>query len=1028
MLLLVFQIFVEQQFMRVSKNLCGLFLIAVLLALPTFAQRRKPFKRAAKPAAASSNGTAVAAFEAIKTATDANQRIEKLNEFIVNFPQSDLKPTAVEFLIVSHVQVGENDFQTGDAANGIEEFKNAAKAFDGNVSDKLYNDIVAKLPYNVFFRAKLPEERRAAIEIAKSIEPKVNNNAARLLGLANFHLAAENAADARRLAQRVIQIEPNLAEAQTVLGMANRIDFKLEDAVKNYRRAVELDPASLQSKRNLADVQRGLGQNAQALELYRELLTANPNDEAARAGLILALFNSKQKDQAEQELATALQQNPKNFQLQTNAAYWYAANGDAAKAVELATQAAATEPRYVWAQIALARGLILQKNPLEAERALLFAKQFGNFPTLDYELANAHYAAGLFDEARDDLSRSFAFKKGKLTTKLAGRTDAAADDFNQLLSAERRASTFQFESASSADEAEKLKELLILSGSLGETAPQIYARAAAVKFADGADELQTHRQLYAATRLLNSKKALPTAAELIKAATGNVEKSLDVPSATAAVLADELYEPRRAALLRGQVVNVPTLDRETLSRILRGRIEELAGLALFQENEFNEAAVRLRRAVGILPQNSAWWRSSLWKLGVALDAAGKPREALDPLVTSYKADQPSDARLAVVQAVYQRANNGSLNGFERFVEQPNAAPNKIINSRAGNVPSQPNAGLRSPQPTAKNPLPSVIAEIVTKKEEPATIAAEEPKTAAVAAVEPKPTVAPPAVQKTELKTLPPPDEMPAPAAAPEIIRQPQTAPVQETVAQTGDGQSAVAETAPVRLPLPPANNTFLEKPIEKPAEKLIEPPVEKTLKEPLKKAEIEVVAAEKSEQNVAPRVVITPLTNVEMTPPTKIEISEGKSIDISPSATAIEAKPPQTPASTEPATVKIGRPRVVVQNLNQAATANQNGKNQLKSESANQPCALQLSSKQISLFRNGGKAVLIAAASSAELAAQIKFSVSSPTDLAIVPQETADTNDFSRMFEIRSTSEITKNFVITFELPCAKQEVLVKVK
>ncbi len=694
----------------------------------------------------------------IQTASDANERIEKLTEFIANFPLSDLKPTAVEFLVVSHVQLGENDFQTGDAANGIEEFKNAAKAFDGNVTDKLYNDIVAKLPYNVFFRAKLPYERAAAVEIARIIEPKILANPTRLLGLANFYLAAENAQEAKRLAARVAEIEPNSAEAQAVLGMANRIDFKLEESIKNYRRAVELDPVSLAAKRNLADVQRGLGQNAAALELYRELLTANPNDEAARAGLILALFNLQQKEQAEQELKSALAQNPKNFQLQTNAAYWYAANGDAAKAVELAAQAVAAEPRYVWAQIALARGLILQKQPLEAERALLVAKQYGNFPTLDYELANAHFAAGLFDEARDDLSRSFAInKKGKLTTKLAGRHETAADDFNELLNAERRASTFQFESASSATEIKKLKELLIFSDSLNQNTGEVAVQTAAVNFADGADEMQTHRQLYAANRLLTSKKALPTAAELTRAATGNVEQSLNVPSATAAVLADELYEPRRAAIARGQVVNVPTLDRETLSKILRGRIEELAGWTLFQENKFDEAAIRLRRAVGILPEKSAWWRSSLWKLGTALDAAGKPREALNPLATSYKADQPNELRLAAVRAVYQRVN-GSLAGFEQFLDQPSAAQSKTANALPGNNPNQPNQGLRSAPPSAKNPLPSVIAEIVTKTSEPST--------GAVAAAEPKPTAAPLIAAETKLRTLPTPDETTAPTPTP----------------------------------------------------------------------------------------------------------------------------------------------------------------------------------------------------------------------------------------------------------------------
>jgi hypothetical protein len=92
-----------------------------------------------------------------------------------------------------------------------------------------------------------------------------------------------------------------------------------------------------------------------------------------------------------------------------------------AKAVELAQKAVAVEPRYTWARIALARGLIAQGDPLEAEKQLIAARQYGNFPTLDYEIAAARLAAGFYEEAARELKKNFVIKDDLIETKLGNR-------------------------------------------------------------------------------------------------------------------------------------------------------------------------------------------------------------------------------------------------------------------------------------------------------------------------------------------------------------------------------------------------------------------------------------------------------------------------------------------------------------------------------------------------------------------------------------------------------------------------------
>lgn len=1015
--------------MRLFKDFAILFLIVLALALPSAAQRRRP-SRAQQPraSAAQTSEQAATAFEAIKSTADVNERVEKLEAFIKDFPNSDLKPKAIEFLIVTHVAIGENDFREDDAANGIAEFRDAAKAFAPEVSENLFNDVVAKLPYNVYFRAKLPEDRAAAIEIARIIEPKVRDNSARLLALANFYLTIENAAEAKRIAARAAQIQPDSAAAEFALATASRIDLDLEAAARHFERAAELDKSSQIAKRNLADAKRGIGRSEEALNLYRELLAANPADEAARSGLILTLFDLKQKAEAEKELNAALEQNPRNFQLAANAAYWYAANNDGARAIELANKAIETEPRFVWAQIALARGLMLQKQPLAAERALLFARQFGNFPTLDYELANAHLAAGLFDEARDDLKRSFAVKNGKLATRLANRRDAQADDFNRLLAAERRASTFQFQAANTDEENKKLRELLELSDALAADADENKLAAAAANFAEGTDEMRAHRGLYAANRLLERKKALSSVADLTKAAIADLDRSLDAPAATAATLADELYEPRRAAQARGELLNVPTLDRATLSKILRGRVEEIAGWTLFQENKFDEAAVRLRRAVGILPQNSAWWRASLWKLGLTLDAAGKPREALDPLISSYKADQPSEVRLATIKAVYQRANN-TLAGLEERLSGTTAAAQNSAAQQQQRAANNPN--LRAARPNPSNPLPSVIAEIVPKTAAP-------PNAAAANQLQTKPEPTPAATPTEVIATQ-----------AVETANAGQTATKQPdsnnlAVAQpTPNEKLAQAQSEPTTTTSPTETNVAeaAEKPAETPIQETIEnrastaKPEETVAKteesaktEPPKieeaaKTESVKIDSAKTEETSAPRVVIVPVnqTAPEQSAPQETVNKTLAAIE-SPQQTRTENA--ATSRSAGESTV-LPKPRVVVQNINEAAE--NSIKNAVRPE-ARAICAMQISQKQVVVSRNGGAATLIVSVGNAENAANLNFTVSSPTDIAVASQDNRAANDFTRSFQIRSISEITKTFVVTFESPCGRQDVLVKVR
>ena len=112
-------------------------------------------------------------------------------------------------------------------------------------------------------------------------------------------------------------------------------------------------------------------------------------------------------------------------------------------------------------------------------------------------------------------------------------------------------------------------------------------------------------------------------------------RSCTRPAATVAVQPAEIGVVRARALSQGSTADVPTAPRTALSGLLRARIEDLAGLALFNMDKPAEAATRLRRAVTAATEGTPLWRSSMWHLGAALEANGKHDQALLYYIKSY---------------------------------------------------------------------------------------------------------------------------------------------------------------------------------------------------------------------------------------------------------------------------------------------------------------------------------------------------------------------------------------------------------
>ena len=680
-----------------------------------------------KPASAAKTNTPVVKKTAAQQAEDDADELEeveltltkplperavKLKAFLDTHPTSKARPRAIELLISTHAGLGDQKLKNGDTAGGIQQLMQAIEEADLSVSDKLFSGVIAQIPTNLYLRG----EREAAFKAAESIEKKFGSDAKHLLAMAGFYLSVERGSDTVRVAESAVKLAPDLAEAHRMLAVGLHISLRLDEAAAEYKRTLELDPTSKVSRGSLADLYRASGKAEEALALYNEQLAADPKDKAAQAGKVISLFELNRTDEANSALTETLSKDPNNLPLLSGAAYWLTAHGNQEKAFELSRGAISIEPRYTWAQIALAHVYLAVKQPLDAERALRFARQYGKFPTLSYELASVLASMGLYDEAAEVLRESFTIKDGQIQTYLAGYLPASDASFMDLLAPERRAAIYQPTSTDTTANAKTMKALLAFSTALtpanGEKINESDAVAAAKDFAAGSDSMRTFRQVYAANRLLRNGVGPETALDLVYAARKGSADALKLPGATLAVQAEEFREMRSRAITGGNVPDVAAAPPEVLANIFKGRMEDLEGWALFNQEKNAEAITHLKKAAEIAPAETPTWRSALWHLGVALEQSGQKEQALESYIKSYKGGPAESVRRSVIEQLY-RSVNGSLNGLDERLGESVAV---------GTGPAAP-AAAPTAEPTAASATPDITPSPTPEATAPAEAAA-----------------------------------------------------------------------------------------------------------------------------------------------------------------------------------------------------------------------------------------------------------------------------------------------------------------
>jgi tetratricopeptide (TPR) repeat protein len=623
---------------------------------------------------------------------DPTARITVLQKFLKANNVPEQAQTAREALVASWAQLADNNIGENNLDRAMENFRRAIGGLPEQITDRFFEETVIRIPYALSIRGY----RNEAVELARQLEKRLAQESLRLAALGEFYMTVEAAPDAIHALETATKLAGETPRLHRLLGAAYRMGLRLDEAIAEYQLATDYDPNDKRAYYELANLYRAHGAYADAIKLYRKQLEIDPKHSSSHKGMALAYLAQGDEEQMAaalnqaRDLRGSAEEITGDIYLQTQLAFHYLAQNKLKQAQQAAEAALVVEPRYSWARIAAAEIDLAQGKYFEAERNLLAARSYANFPTLYFTFGKLYLAVEDFDGAIEQFSKAFTYSPQKLfTTKLGGFFDVQAESVKDLLAREHQAAIFLAEPATT-DETFKLADALVrfniylnrvktpvtpgASHSASKGAPS-NAEAqrkqieemdrAAMDFIEVENSRRSYRMLYIAGQLAQSGVATGLTIELADQALG---------------LAEVATEPD------GSLRDYPNYDRNGRLAIFRGRALSAKGWSQFKANKGQDAIATLTESVkayGTLAEG----KRAKWRLATVKESEGELKEALDLYVAGYEpptAGSEIDLNRAVIESVYRKIYR-SLEGLNKLLGVSEAS-SSLSSSGSSNNP------------------------------------------------------------------------------------------------------------------------------------------------------------------------------------------------------------------------------------------------------------------------------------------------------------------------------------------------------
>lgn len=618
---------------------------------------------------------------------DPEARIAALQKFLKTNNLPEQARTAREAIVASWAQLAEKQLSQNNIEKAVADFRRAIAGLPPTVSDRFFVDTVIRIPQATSMRGYRPE----AVELARLLEKRYSKDPLKLAAIGEYYMTIEAPADAIRCLELAAGLKDQEAQVHRLLGAAYRLGLRLDDAIHEYQLTIGRNREDKRAYYELANLYRAHGAYTDAIGLYQKQLAIEPRHSPSYKGLALAYLAMGEEEQFNAALRKVRELNEsgedvtQDIYLQTQLAFIYLAQRRLPAARQAAEAALVVEPRYAWARIAAAEVDLAEGKYFEAERNLLAARNFANFPTLRFTLGKLYLAVEDFDGALEQFAQAFQYSEAnRFSTQLGGTLPVSSESLRELLSREHQAAIFLAESPTSPELfqiAESLVRLDAALRGLSKANSPEKARAEALqnadRFLDAEKSRRAFRALYLAQRLVSVPDFAPKVIELADAVLGM------------AAIATELD---------GSLRDYPNYDRDGRLRIVSGRAWDLKGWALYKagkQAEATSALIEAVRAYGPLPEV----KRALWRLAIVKETGGELPWALDLYLAGYQAPEKAtsaDVNRTVIELLYRRVN-GSLDGLdERLRQSADGPPVKLLADLLG---------VTAPVPQKSSPAP-----------------------------------------------------------------------------------------------------------------------------------------------------------------------------------------------------------------------------------------------------------------------------------------------------------------------------------
>jgi tetratricopeptide (TPR) repeat protein len=242
--------------------------------------------------------------------------------------------------------------------------------------------------------------------------------------------------------RRALQVKPNYVKAHNNLGNALQSRGKLDEAISHYRRALQIDPGYAEAYYNMGITFRAQGRHDEAINCYRQALRLKPNYLEAHNNLGNALQSLGRLDEAIMHFHQSLQIKPDSAEVHYNLGLALKSQGDFDDAIKHFRQALQLNPDLAEAHNNLALVLTMTgqlDKALEHFRQALQIKP--DFAEVHYNMGLALKSQGKLDEAIKHFRQALQVKPDlaethnnlALALTMTGQLDKALEHFREAV-------------------------------------------------------------------------------------------------------------------------------------------------------------------------------------------------------------------------------------------------------------------------------------------------------------------------------------------------------------------------------------------------------------------------------------------------------------------------------------------------------------------------------------------------------------------------------------------------------------------